>query len=79
MKTITQQREQCGWSQEEAAEACGDPRVWLWQAFENDPRIPFPEYWWDYQKRWEAAYKARMNDRYGWLLGDCEFDSVGPC
>ena len=78
MKTITQQREQCGWSQEEAAAACGI-RLLTWDVFEGIGDDD-PKHAWDTVRAiWDLAYKSRQNDMYGWLLGDWEFDSVGPC
>ena len=75
--TIKQQREQCGWSQEQAAEAC-EISAWLWGMFEAGKPVR-PEFHEAALTAWNRAYKARMNERYGWLLGDWEFDSVGPC
>ena len=71
---VREQREQCGWSQEQAAEACGCS-LGAWQDFEGDSGA-FTD---TFLPEWLTAYRVRMNDRYGWLLGDWPLDSVGPC
>lgn len=64
MKTIAQQRTQCGWTPSQAAQVC-ECSLEVWNAFEGDSVRP----WAMLGHAWEVAYKQRWFDMYGWIDG----------
>ena len=66
---ISEQRQECGWSPEQAADACG-VSLEAWNALEGGSVLPHAAYpWSSLVEQWERVYLQRMFDRHSWIDG----------